>query len=92
MIENGEEVPLPATNSVVSIADVMKVTHSGRVFGTVSPKVVKDVVVGEKVDVPVVNPGNGSTCQSNESSTLKVKHDDDEVLRLIKKSEFNVVE
>ncbi|KAI5444277.1 hypothetical protein KIW84_012779 [Lathyrus oleraceus] len=47
MIKDGQEVPLPAGNSVVSIADVVK---------------------------------------SGESSRSKVKDDDDEVLRLIKKT------
>ena len=91
MIENGQEVPLPATNSVVSIADVVKVTRSGRVFGHVSPKVVEDVLIGKKADVFVVNPINTPTCQSGKSRELKVKDDDDEVLQLIKKSEFNIV-
>lgn len=91
MIENGQETPLPAANSVVSIVDVVKVTRIGRVFGLVSPKVVKDV--GKKADVPLVDIVNALTCQSGEPSRLKVKDDDnDEVLRLIKKSEFNVVE
>lgn len=92
MIENGQEVPLPATNSVVSIANVVKVTRGGRVFRPVSPKVVEDVMVGKKADVPMVNPDNAPICQSGESSGLKVKEDDDEVLQLIKKSKFNIME
>lgn len=74
MIENGQEVPFPAKNSVVRIANVVKVTRNGRVFVPVSPK---DVVVGKKAYVPVVNPVNILTCQSGESSWLKVKDDDD---------------
>ncbi|KAI5419580.1 hypothetical protein KIW84_043664 [Lathyrus oleraceus] len=93
MIENGQEVPFPVTNSVLSIVDVVKVTRSGRVFGPVPPKVVEDIMVGKKEDVHVVNPINAPSCQSGESSGLKVKDDDDdEVLLLIKKNEFNVVE
>ncbi|XP_050889001.1 uncharacterized protein LOC127094184 [Lathyrus oleraceus] len=91
MTENGQEVPLLAGNSIVSIADVVKVTCGGRVFGPVSPRVVEDVTIGNKVDVPVVDPINAPTCQSGESSGLKINVDD-EVLRLIKKSKFNVVE
>ncbi|KAI5428964.1 hypothetical protein KIW84_033817 [Lathyrus oleraceus] len=90
MIENGQDIPLPTANSVVSIAYVVKVTRSGRVFGPVSPKVMEDV--SKKADVHLVNLVNAPTCQSGESSGLKVKYDDnDEVLRLIKKSEFNIV-
>ena len=38
MLENSQEVPLLTTISIVSIADVTKVTRSGRVFGLVFPK------------------------------------------------------
>ncbi|XP_050878419.1 uncharacterized protein LOC127082217 [Lathyrus oleraceus] len=53
MIKHGQEVPLPATTSVVRIVDVVK---------------------------------------SSESNGLKSKDDNDEVLHLIKKSEFNFME
>lgn len=95
MIKDGKEVPLPATNSVVRIFDVIKVIESSRVFSMVSLKVVKDVIVGKKVEavIPFVDPVNTPNCQSGESKSLKVKDDDDdEMLRLIKKSEFNFVE
>ncbi|KAI5395480.1 hypothetical protein KIW84_061884 [Lathyrus oleraceus] len=91
MIENGKEVPLPVANSVVSIINVMKVTYSGRVFGLVSPKVVEDVSMGKKAEVPTVDLVTTPTFQSGESSGLKA-NDDNEVLRLIKRSEFNAVE
>ncbi|KAI5435420.1 hypothetical protein KIW84_022013 [Lathyrus oleraceus] len=84
-------VPLPTSNSVVSIADVTKVTHNGRVFGLVFPKDVEDLTVSKKVEVPNVDPVSASKCQSRESINFKA-NDDDEVLRLIKKSEFNMVE
>ncbi|KAI5403814.1 hypothetical protein KIW84_051099 [Lathyrus oleraceus] len=89
MVENGQEVPLPTTNSVVNIADIAKVTRSGRVFRPVFPKDVEDV--SKKVEVPVVDPVSTPKCQSGESNSLK-PNDDDEVLHLIKKSEFNMVE
>ena len=41
--------------------------------------------------MPAVDPVSTSKRQSSESSNLKT-NDDDEVLRLIKKSEFNMVE
>lgn len=46
----------------MSIANIVKVTHSYLVFGPVSPKVLKDVMVGKKVDVPLVNPVNAPIC------------------------------
>ena len=74
MLENGQEVPLPTINSVVSIADVTKVTRSGRVFGPMFPKDVEDV--RKKVDVPVANPASAPKCQSGESNSLKPNDDD----------------
>ncbi|KAI5420203.1 hypothetical protein KIW84_044114 [Lathyrus oleraceus] len=93
MIDNRQEVPLPTANLVVSITDVIKVTRSGRVFGLVSIQVVEDVVIGKKAYISSVDPVRAPTCLSGESSGLKVKDvDNDEVLRLIKKSEFNIME
>lgn len=93
MIKNGQEVPLPTSNSVVSIVDVVKVTRSDHVFSPVFPKAVENVIVGKKAEVvvPLVDPVNPPICQSSESSSLKNKDDDDEVLHLIKKSGFNIL-
>lgn len=91
MIENSQEVPLPVLDSVVRIAYIMKVAHSGRMFSPIFPKIVEDVSVSKKAKLLAVDPVSVPTCQSGESSILKT-NDDDEVLRLIKRSEFNVVE
>ena len=56
MIKNGQEVLLPTTSSVVSIADVTKVTRSGRVFGPVFPENKEETSVGKKVEMPNVDP------------------------------------
>ena len=60
MMENGQEVPLPTTNSVVNIADIVKVTRSSCVFSPVFPKDVEDV--GKKVEVHVANPVSAPKC------------------------------
>ncbi|KAI5384904.1 hypothetical protein KIW84_071767 [Lathyrus oleraceus] len=91
MMENGQESSLLVADSMVNLADIVKVTRSGRVSSQVFPKEIKDVPISKKVDVPVVNLVSAPVGQSGESSKLK-PNDDDEVLRLIKKSEFNVVE
>ncbi|KAI5445087.1 hypothetical protein KIW84_013370 [Lathyrus oleraceus] len=91
MIKNGQEVPLPVADSVVNIVYITRVTRSGGVFSQVFPKIVEDVSVGKKAEIPVVDPVSAPMCQSGESSKLKT-NDDDEVLRLIKRSEFNIVE
>lgn len=76
---------------MMSTVDVVKVTYISRVFGLVSPRIVEDVSVGKKLNVPIVDLVSALTCQSGESSRLKV-NDDDEVLHLIKRSEFNIME
>ncbi|KAI5445534.1 hypothetical protein KIW84_013677 [Lathyrus oleraceus] len=91
MMKDGQEVPLPTTSSIVSITDVTKVTRSGRVFEPVFPKDKEESVVSKNVEVPDVDPISASKGKSGESSILKA-NDDDEVLRLIKRSEFNMVE
>ncbi|XP_050919812.1 uncharacterized protein LOC127137388 [Lathyrus oleraceus] len=94
MIKDGQKVPLSASNLVVSISDVVKVTRSGRVFSSVSPKVVKDVIVRKKVEavIHLVDHIKIPICQSGDSSDWKVKDDNGELLRMIKKSEFNIME
>lgn len=64
MIKDWQEAPLSATSSVVNIADVVKVTRSGRVFSPVSSKVMENVIVGKKAEavVPVVDPVNSLIC------------------------------
>ena len=56
MIENGQEVPLLVANSVVNIADIAKVTRSGRVFDPVFLEEVEDVTASKKAEIPVMNP------------------------------------
>ncbi|KAI5395911.1 hypothetical protein KIW84_062195 [Lathyrus oleraceus] len=82
---------LYVTDSVVNIADIEKVTRNGCVFGSIFPKEVEDVPASKKAEIPVVNLVSASMCQSGESIKLKA-NDNDEVLKLIKRSEFNVVE
>ena len=86
MVEDGKEVPIPSLSSVVSIADVSRVTQSGRVFASEPPKKVDDVSVGKQIQNEVVVDQSGS------SSGVNQKNDADEVLKLIKKSEYNIVE
>ncbi|XP_050897690.1 uncharacterized protein LOC127104546 [Lathyrus oleraceus] len=94
MIKDGQKVPLSATYLVVRIADIFTVTRSGRVFIPVFPKAVENIVVRKKAEVvvPLYDPVNTPIGQSGESSGLKNKDDNDEVLHVIKKGEFNVVE
>jgi hypothetical protein len=53
--------------------------------------VLEETIVGKKVEIPNVDPVGCSKDKYGESSNLKF-NDDDEVLRLIKRREFNMVE
>ncbi|KAI5423484.1 hypothetical protein KIW84_046439 [Lathyrus oleraceus] len=98
-VEDGKEVSLPSS-SVVSIADVSGLTRSGRVFSAPKPqaKVDSDVCpVGNAVNPP--NPAlavKPSSVQKTHVSSVgpsgTVNEDCDEMLRLIKKNEYNIVD
>ncbi|KAI5434521.1 hypothetical protein KIW84_021378 [Lathyrus oleraceus] len=101
-VEDGREVSLPST-SITNIADVSGLTRSGRVFSAPKPQarvVASDTVerpVGTAVNVknpaPVAEP---SSVQKTHASSVGpsgiVNEECDEMLRLIKKSEYNVVD
>jgi hypothetical protein len=102
-VEDGKEVPLPSS-SVVNIADVSGLTRSGRVFS--APKPQARAVASDSVERPVgtaVNVQNLALAVAKSSSVQKtpvssvgpsgtVNEECDEMLRLIKKSEYNVVD
>jgi hypothetical protein len=104
-LEDGKEVPLPST-SVFNIADVSGLTRSGRVFSA-PPKPQADVRwadVAEYAERPVgtaVNALNPALVAKPTSvvrapvsagQSGNVKENCDEMLRLIKISEYNVVD
>ncbi|XP_050889100.1 uncharacterized protein LOC127094288 [Lathyrus oleraceus] len=80
MIENGNDVPLP---SIVNFVGVSRVTRSGRIFA----KRTEDVAAGKQTHVEIPFEPVGQSDNMNPKSD-----DDDEVLKLIRKSEYNVVE
>ncbi|KAI5411788.1 hypothetical protein KIW84_056743 [Lathyrus oleraceus] len=99
-VEDGKEVPLPSP-SVVNIADISGLTRSGRVFSAPpKPQAVADSVerpVGNAVNSPNPAPiAKPSSVQKTPTSSVgpsgTVNEDCDEMLRLIKKSEYNVVD
>jgi hypothetical protein len=86
MIEDGQEIPMPTLPTSINIAEVSRVTRSGRVFPAVSQKK-NDASTSQPVQVepPIVNP---SLDHANET----ISSDFDEVLKLIKKSEYKVID
>ncbi|KAI5418318.1 hypothetical protein KIW84_042818 [Lathyrus oleraceus] len=104
-LENGKEVPLPSS-SVVNITDVSGLTRSGHVFSAPS-KPQADVRRNDTADYaerPIGNAVNAlnPALVAKPASTLKTfvsvgpsgnaKEDYDEMLRLIKRSEYNIVD
>ena len=79
MIENGKEVPPP---SVVNITDVSRVTRSGRVFNKNMEKI--PLERESRAEIPEAPMG--------QSSDLNQEKDNDEILKLIQKSEYNIVD
>ena len=86
MVEGGKEVPIPAFPSVMNIADVSGVTQSGRVFVAAAPKRTEDVVIEKSSQDKTL------VVRADQSSSVNQNVDQDEVLKLIKKSDFNVVD
>lgn len=75
------EVPLP---SIVNIVDVTRVRRSGRVFASTPPRRIEDVDVEKtQVEIPIERVSQSSGTNHKVGS---------EVLKLIKKSEYNTVE
>ncbi|KAI5406185.1 hypothetical protein KIW84_052797 [Lathyrus oleraceus] len=98
-VEDGKEVPLPSS-SVVNIANVSGLTHNGRVFSAPpKPQANADFVerpIGNVVNSPnpalAVKPSSTLLTPTSVGPSGNVKEDCDEMLRLIKKSEYNVVD
>lgn len=90
MIKDGKEVPLPSMPYVVNIADVSGVTRSGCVFTTVPPRNV-EALVGKKTQVEASTVRNKLDIVE-ESSGANINSEFDEVLRLIKKSEYKIMD
>lgn len=79
MTENGTDVPLPF---IINATDVSRVTRSGRIFA----KRTKDVATGKHTHVEIpIEP-------VDQSDSMNPKSDDGEVLKIIRKSEYNMVE
>ncbi|WJX45728.1 hypothetical protein P8452_32589 [Trifolium repens] len=80
MLQNGVETPIPSLTSVDNIADSSKILRSGRVIqGAVPEKA--SASVGGKVSVP------GSS-----KPAVREYEDSDEVMELIKRSEYKIVD
>ncbi|KAI5429344.1 hypothetical protein KIW84_034087 [Lathyrus oleraceus] len=100
-VQDGVEVPLPST-SVTTIADVSGLTRSGRVFSAPAKAVSSESVerpVGNAVNVQnpaldVAKPSSSvqKTPVSSDGPSGIVDEESDEMLRLIRKSEYNIVD
>jgi hypothetical protein len=104
-VENGKEVSLPSS-SVVNIADVSGLTRSGRVFsaplkpqvdarGSVDADFVERPI-GNAVSIPnptlVVKPSSMLRTPASVGISGNTKEDCDDMLKLNKRSEYNVID
>ena len=81
MMEDGREVPIPPLPSVGNIVEDSRVLRNGRVIPAVFPN---------KVSAPVAEETPAK--DSDQSSGANTSFDFDEVFKLIKKSEYKVVD
>ncbi|XP_050877328.1 uncharacterized protein LOC127081085 [Lathyrus oleraceus] len=86
MVEEDKEVPIPAFPFVVNITDASGVARSGRIFATATPKRTEDVVIEKSI------LEKSFVVQADQASIVNQNADQDEVLKLIKKSDFNMVD
>lgn len=86
IVEDGKEVHIPAFPSVVNIANVSGVTQSGRIFVVAAPKRTEDVVIEKSSQEKTL------VIHAGQSSIVNKNVDQDGVLKLIKKSDFNMVD
>ncbi|GAU51898.1 hypothetical protein TSUD_416830, partial [Trifolium subterraneum] len=79
MLQDGEEIPIPPLISVDNIADNSKILRSGRILpGVVQGKTGSSV---EKAQIP-----------DSSGTSERVYEDSDEVLKMIKRSEYKIVD
>ena len=81
MMEDGREVPIPPLPSVGNIAEDSRVLRNGRVIPAVFPT---------KANTPITEETPAKNV--DQSSGANTNSDLDEVLKLIKKSEYKVVD
>jgi hypothetical protein len=87
MIENGREVPLPSMPAVGNIAEDSRMLRNGRIIPTVAPKKVNASTSQQvQMEGPVMDKSIERPGEANVNSDL------DEVLKLIKKSDYKVVD
>ncbi|XP_050920028.1 uncharacterized protein LOC127137625 [Lathyrus oleraceus] len=86
MVADGKEVHIPIFPYVVNNADVSGVTQNGRVFTAANPIGSENVVIEKSTQEKT------SVIQVGQSNIGNQNVDQDEILKLIKKSDFNVVD
>jgi len=87
MLENRREVPIPFLPSVVNIAEDSRVLRNGRVIPALFPKKASTLIT-EQVQAKDL----GATKDVGQASGAHTNADFEELLKLIKKSEYKVVD
>src|ERR1043165_7669900 len=97
MIEDGKEKPMPTLSANVNITEIGRVTQSGRVHAPLLPKppvvpIVRQNPVNTPPENPMRIPVDNPNINVGPSDGTNVNSDFDEILKLIKKSEYKVVD
>ncbi|MCH98440.1 hypothetical protein A2U01_0019442, partial [Trifolium medium] len=86
ILQDGKETPIPPLTSVVNITDSSKVLRSGRILPAVVQEKTSTPVMEE---VQVQDPGKNRVVGQSDG---KDNSDSDEILKLIKRSEYKIVD
>ena len=97
MVENGKEKPIPTLPANVNITEIGRVTQSGRVHTPLPPRppavpVVRQNPVNISPENPAMIPAVNPSTNVGPPDRTNVNTDFDEILKLIKKSEYRVVD
>ena len=87
MLENGREVPIPHLPSVVNITEDSRVLRNGRIMPTLFQK-----KAGAPVTEQIHARDSNTTKDAGQTSGTNTNADFEELLQLIKKSEYKVID
>src|ERR1044072_3555677 len=97
MVENGKKKPMPTLPANVNITEIGRVTRSGRVHAPLPPRspaapVVRQNPVSISSANPATIPINNPSTNIGSTDGANINSDFEEILKLIKKSEYRVVD
>ena len=89
ILEDGKEVEIQPLSSIENIVEASRVTRSGRIFAQVPPRFVE---VRQNVDKPHVESNIAPNHMGNQNSESSPGQDTDELMKIIKMSDYKIVD